>query len=275
MKFWDFVNERLKIYKYKEISKIPSPWTDDPILRDYKFCNAQRHLDRTSQSLLKNVINNISLNSKQKIMNIIFLRLFNRPEHFDIFPIIHDWGSQKDLVIGICEDCYKNKKKIFNNAYQINTGHDNKHIQIIENLAAIDYDELDEILKTKTYKEILKYLEDHIRAVGSFIAAQILLDCGYDSSITGITGDDFLIIGPGAAEGLRMMGLEDPKKYEAAIYHLWNNQPYLPDLQPYPERSMYRQGHMSLMDIQHCLCEWRKYHQWKNGIGMRRKYKGN
>jgi hypothetical protein len=33
------------------------------------------------------------------------------------------------------------------------------------------------------------------------------------------------------------------------------------------------EGMLSLMDIQHCMCEYRKYMTWSVGKGMRRRYK--
>ena len=40
--FVDFVIERQAIYRRKEIEKIPKPWTTDPILGTYSFCNMIR-----------------------------------------------------------------------------------------------------------------------------------------------------------------------------------------------------------------------------------------
>lgn len=55
--YWYFAAERQNIF-YNKLNGMEEPWTDDPILQEYKFCNAYRASDRVSQYLLKNVIYN-------------------------------------------------------------------------------------------------------------------------------------------------------------------------------------------------------------------------
>ena len=43
-----FAQERRRIYIRRFIEKTPPPWTSDPILLQYKFCNVYRELDRVS-----------------------------------------------------------------------------------------------------------------------------------------------------------------------------------------------------------------------------------
>src|SRR6266567_8711286 len=51
----DFVYEREQIRLRKAVGQSP-PWTDDPILNTYRFCNIRRRHDRVSQWLIKNVL---------------------------------------------------------------------------------------------------------------------------------------------------------------------------------------------------------------------------
>ena len=53
--YWYFASERQNIF-WKKMNGESSPWTDDQILQEYKFCNSYRVNDRVSQYLLKNVI---------------------------------------------------------------------------------------------------------------------------------------------------------------------------------------------------------------------------
>lgn len=55
--YWYFAYERQNIF-WKKLDGKKAPWTDDPILQEYKFCNSYRVNDRVSQYLLKNVIYN-------------------------------------------------------------------------------------------------------------------------------------------------------------------------------------------------------------------------
>ena len=61
--------ERTSIYYKKEILKHPPYWTDDEILRSYKFVNTKRTWDRETKWLLANVINNSNVSYENKILN--------------------------------------------------------------------------------------------------------------------------------------------------------------------------------------------------------------
>ena len=52
--YWKFACERQNVFFNRLENKYP--WTDDPILKKYKFTNAYRSCDRVSQYLLRNVI---------------------------------------------------------------------------------------------------------------------------------------------------------------------------------------------------------------------------
>lgn len=51
--FWYFIRERESIRKKKEAG-LPKPWTDDPVLQQYRFCNVFRELDTTTVWIREN-----------------------------------------------------------------------------------------------------------------------------------------------------------------------------------------------------------------------------
>ena len=53
--YWRFAAERQQVF-YRRARREPPPWTDDPILDRFKFCNAFRASDRVSQYLIREVI---------------------------------------------------------------------------------------------------------------------------------------------------------------------------------------------------------------------------
>lgn len=271
--FYEFIEERLDIYVRKNRGD-SFPWTQDRTLQKHKFCNAQRHLDEGSQVLIREVIYNDSLNDIEKIKNIIFYRMFNTRNHFDIFGIVSNWTYEKQGMINHAEDALKRGLKIFNNAYAIRAPKP-KYKNIIETLSNVNYIKIRHALKYFDPDSCIKVIKEEVKHCGDFIAGQIYLDCTYDKNLTTWTGEDFLIVGPGALEGLKLMygeyfGGRDP---ESIIRHLWEYQPFIHNLQPYPERSKYDSKRLSLMDIQHCLCEFRKYLKWQKGEGMCRLYR--
>ena len=83
--FW-LMHERMCIWKRRFIDKKERPWTENEILRDYKFTNVYRELDRNSQWQIKNIILDNSLSLKNLIWKMIVFRFFNNPETFTFSP---------------------------------------------------------------------------------------------------------------------------------------------------------------------------------------------
>ena len=76
--YWYFAYERQNIF-FKKMNGEPSPWTNDPILQEYKFCNSYRVNDRVSQYLLKNVIyNSKKYSDEDMLFRIVLFKLFNK-----------------------------------------------------------------------------------------------------------------------------------------------------------------------------------------------------
>ena len=67
--FFEFIYDRQLIWYKKEVLLLPPPWTDDPVLGKYKFCNVYRELDRGSKYLIKTVISNPLLSPEVKFFN--------------------------------------------------------------------------------------------------------------------------------------------------------------------------------------------------------------
>lgn len=55
--YWRFAAARQAIYLAR-LRGVGEPWSDDPILRDYRFTNVYRAADRVSQFLIQNIIYN-------------------------------------------------------------------------------------------------------------------------------------------------------------------------------------------------------------------------
>ena len=113
--FTSYINERESIRKAKE-SGMPFPWTNDPILRDYRFTNVRRTDDTVSKWYIEGIAQNPELNIEQKVLNAILFRCWNKPETSLIFqqPIkdftrenIKAIDEQATRVLDILGDDYK------------------------------------------------------------------------------------------------------------------------------------------------------------------------
>ncbi|KKK87677.1 hypothetical protein LCGC14_2750830, partial [marine sediment metagenome] len=79
-RFWAFIKERQEIWHKRFIKKIASPWTKDPILKEYKFCNVYRSLDRGTQYVRQNILTLYPRYRSDCYFNLLLYRLFNLPE---------------------------------------------------------------------------------------------------------------------------------------------------------------------------------------------------
>lgn len=94
--FW-LMHERMLIWKRRFIDKKERPWTENEILRDYKFTNVYRELDRNSQWQIKNILLDDELSLKNLIWKMMVFRFFNNPETFTFNPQKGYTGIQLDL----------------------------------------------------------------------------------------------------------------------------------------------------------------------------------
>ena len=65
--FFELMHERMAIWKRRFVDKKERPWTKNEILRDYKFTNVYRELDRNSQWQIKNIL----LDDKLSLKNLL------------------------------------------------------------------------------------------------------------------------------------------------------------------------------------------------------------
>lgn len=80
-----FITERYRIHKRKDVKGWSRPYTKDPILNEYKFCNVRREHDRQSRYLIENISTNPDLSLEDKIVNTFLFRSWN------------NWSTLKDF----------------------------------------------------------------------------------------------------------------------------------------------------------------------------------
>ena len=295
LKFFSFVHERQSIWHKKEVLKLVPPWTDNDILKKYHFCNVYRSLDRGSKYLIDSILNK-DLSPSVKLFNVVAYRFFNQVGLFEnIFGKSLDQQSfDFKFLENLLDDKIKNKIQLFNTAYvsfgrAYNSSYrkSDKHVQILlvlkwlSNKNHIFTENLQVAVTPFHAIEMLK----QIHGIGDFMASQIVLDLTYTKFFTNkFTSNDFCIVGPGAVGGIRQIEGEDIPSSKMNAYCL-----RLRDLQ----ESMFNQlkeetgkdwlaihykdayccvPYLSAMDIQSCLCEWRKYHKWPTASSRRRYY---
>lgn len=78
------IKERYAVRLKKDVYKQPAPWSKDPIFQQFRFTNVRREHDRETLWLIHNITSNPALSYKDKILNCLLFRLFNKHQTNDI-----------------------------------------------------------------------------------------------------------------------------------------------------------------------------------------------
>jgi thymidylate kinase len=207
--YWKFACERQNIF-FSRLKGKCWPWTNDPILREYKFTNAYRASDRVSQYLIKNVIYLGDQAPKEIFFRTILFKIFNRIETWELLrnrfgEITYKKYNFKhyDKLLNAAMD---NGDRIYSAAYimpsgGLSAGLGRKHSMHLRLIDKMLKEELPE--KISAAKSMAKAFE-LIRAyptIGDFLAYQYVTDLNY-GSLTNFSEMEFVIPGPGAFSGI-------------------------------------------------------------------------
>lgn len=121
---YEWMRDRYQIHVKKDVLGLPAPWTDNPILRQVKFCNVRREHDRQSLNLIKHIVEHPTLSLDDKMFNCVLFRMFNLWDPIDALG--GPWTIQEFSVIDLdkarasLKYHESNGGKVFTNAF--NTG---------------------------------------------------------------------------------------------------------------------------------------------------------
>lgn len=265
--YWYFACERQNIF-LKKLNNLPAPWTDDEILRTYKFCNSYRVNDRVSQYLLKNVIyNNKKYTKETMLFRIILFKLFNKESTWELllenFNDITLENFDQSKYSNVLKNALNNGVKIYNDAY-INCankafGYDKKHdnhLALLNKMFVVDKVQ-NKILECKTMKEAFNIIRSY-PLIGNFMAYQLVTDINY-SDIVNWQENEFTVAGPGSIRGIKKCFVNKGNMTdEEIIKYMYENQDKeFKRLNLNFKRIINRP--LQLIDCQNIFCELDKY----------------
>ena len=265
--YWYFACERQNIF-WKKLNNEPAPWTNDPILQTYKFCNSYRVNDRVSQYLLKNVIYNMNkYSSEDMLFRILIFKLFNKESTWELlidnFSDITLKTFNMEKYSKVLENAIENGIKIYNDAYiscankafGYDRKHDN-HLALLNKMFNIDNIQ-EKILSCKTMEEAF-YIIKSYPLIGNFMAYQLVTDINY-SDIVDWKENEFTVAGPGSLRGIKKCFIDKGNmSNEDIIRYMYNNQDYeFKRLNLNFKRIGNRP--LQLIDCQNIFCELDKY----------------
>ncbi|MBD2205710.1 hypothetical protein H6G33_25895 [Calothrix sp. FACHB-1219] len=271
--YWQFAAERQKIF-FKKLENAPMPWTDDPILSTYKFTNAYRASDRTSQYLIRNVIYRDDLPSSinEVFFRIILFKIFNKIETWELLEnnIGHityaDYSFERyDKIL---TETMQSGQTIYSAAYIMPSGgktfgYTTKHrnnLKLIEKMMADNLPQ--KLAESRNMHQGFDLLHSY-PTIGDFLAYQFITDVNY-SEITNYSEMAFVVPGPGALDGIRkcfldLGGLNEPEiiKFMAERQELEFERLGL------NYQSLWGRK-LQLIDCQNLFCEVDKYSRMKH-----------
>lgn len=296
--FFEYVFERQEIWYRRNILKDPKPWTENEILRDYKFTNVYRELDRTTQYLI-NTVTKKEVDPKELIWKIILFRYFNTPELFKEIGIPSYKEYEVKKFTKLVDDYKSSGKNPFTTAYMINATlakGQKRHMWYLNDAIPHMHNKVGEILdalqeadnKKKPMILINKLTE--LKAVSTFLAHEFyqdFCDCTtYGTKLMNLNKNDYTNVGPGCSLGLRLIfpSSQTIKDQEEKIRFLqeisseylkqFGNFKYLVYNREKDSYSVSNDGELDLHNLEFSLCEFQKL--WKMGIKQgkqRSKYK--
>mgnify|MGYP003674364152 FL=1 len=274
--YFYWIHERETIRMNKEVEQKPPPWTDDPILQKFKFCQVFREDDRTTR-WFRTHIRDPYRDDPEVLMATVIFRWFNYIEtgRTLVRNKLHlEWDRKKAI-----EEITKQNKWV-TGAYIVKTPNRmDKVTGVAECISHMwgDREKLvDQILATKSLEKSWNILRDY-PYMGPFMAYEVITDLRHTYLLR--DAEDILTwanAGPGAMRGLnRLAGRELDFSRRS---HPWNEEmrnlweisrerlnPNLIDLNQFEMR-----------EIEGGLCEFDKYSRILNEEGRTRSvYKHN
>ena len=297
------IRDRYRIHKRKDVKGLPKPWTNNPIMQQYKFTNVRREHDKQTRHLLKSIVHNNKLTLEDKIVNCFLFRAWN---NYDTF---HDFGlpapsrllynpSFKESI----RPRYQHLSTVavdrlwFSSAY--NQGGTKQAWRYLKKdktplekdiplrpfhigVWLSEQNIANRLLHSKNQQECFEIIKE-VRGFADFLAYQVFVDLTYIPEFP-YSENEFVVAGSGCKSGLNWLFInKDGMTDEECLFWLrdnwsvlcyrcnipWNSDKLFSDLPEYDRC-------MNVMSLENCFCEFSKYMRAKTGQGRPRvTYKG-
>lgn len=208
--YWRFAAERQSIF-FKRLSGSEQPWTDDRIIREYKFTNCYRASDRVSQYLIRNVIYAGDQNEEELLFRILLFKLFNKIETWEILKTelgeIRFSDYSRSRYDKILSRALTQGQAIYSAAYIMPSGgrtfqakrKHQAHLMLLERM--MEDEVAFRLCESRGMYDVFRRLRSY-PMLGDFLAYQFATDINY-SNLTNFSEMEFVVPGPGALDGIK------------------------------------------------------------------------
>lgn len=264
-KLTDFIVERHRIYERRR-TKERRPWTRDPILAQYRFCNVYRELDRVTMWITTHW-RNPHRTYPHLWFAMVVARLVNHPPTLERLSLPGRWNAQQFLRV--VRDMKAKGEKTFGSAYIISTNGiaRDKALYLVERVFDPLWEDRERLFPRP--RQTLREFHEQLMAyngMGNFITAQVIADIKYVQPLAKASDWwTFAASGPGSRRGLnRVIGIDKDER--------WNEQEWHATLMDVAKRvaPIIKDAGLPPLhaqDLQNCLCEFDKYERARLGEG--------
>lgn len=278
LRYW--ITER-ELIRLKKESGQPPPWTDDDILRTYRFCNVRRMDDRVSKWLLDNWYSP-EHNHPNTVVACVLARQVNTPATLRDIGFPFRWDPER--VQKVIEDRMATGEKAYSAAYMITANYgpkgrakETKGYQTAFRVCrpfVDDPPQIDRSSMERTWRTLLDY-----PGMSFFMAGQVVADLRHALIGTWADRNDWAPVGPGSARGLaRLIYRRDEwenvaRDYTSSSAAKDGTGAWLDDFGEHVLGGVRSRlpgpivRRMEAHDYQNCLCEFDKYERVLHGEG--------
>ncbi len=210
--YWYFAAERQQIFE-RRVAGQNWPWTDDPIIQNFKFCSVFRAADRVSQFLIRDVAYGNELCSvNDRLFQIVAFRLFSKVETWRTVkrflgepPRIEHLRSASFTEALECAK--QTNGKLYTGAFILCAndayGRALKYLNHVELLRHMFLrNNLGERMQgAQSLEEVYGLLHEY-PLMGDFMSYQVAIDLNY-SEVINFSENGFTRPGPGALRGIK------------------------------------------------------------------------
>jgi alpha-glutamyl/putrescinyl thymine pyrophosphorylase clade 1 len=208
--YWRFAVERQAIF-LRRTHGDAAPWTDDPVLRAYKFTNAYRAADRVSQYLIQNILYRGQFGLRDTVFRVLLFKLFNKIETWELLETAVGHLDEASFRISsfdkILSAAMNAGASIYSAAYIMPSGpattrQPRKHRMHLALLDGLLRDRFPEKLAATRSMQAAYELLRSLPSIGPFLAYQFVTDLNYSAHFQ-FSEMEFAVPGPGARDGMR------------------------------------------------------------------------
>ena len=211
--YFAFLRERYRILLRRR-EGLPPPWTDDEVLRAWRFCNVRREDDRVT-TWFRDRVRGPLADDPRVLFAVVAFRWFNTIETGEaIRPwLMGDWD--RDAVLDALDAAIVAGRHVFTGAFMISSAPGKpKHVDVLDNLGwlrdnlLVDGRATDETPRTS--EGMMRHLL-RVPFLGNFSAYQAVVDLQQTYLLRDSADrQTFTVAGPGCAKGIGLCLRDDP-----------------------------------------------------------------